>query len=73
MYPEKRDNQSSASSRGGRIKYRLFRCVELIEEALLRYNRALIDESTAVDVIGIELEYTMPVLQQRKGVLMLLP
>jgi hypothetical protein len=30
----------------------------------------LIDESTAVDVIGIELKNTMPVLQHRKSVLL---
>jgi hypothetical protein len=43
---------------------------ELIEELLVGYKGALIDESSTVDVIGIELEYTMPVLQHRKSVLL---
>ena len=29
----------------------------------------MIDESTTIDVIGIVLEYTMPVLQHRKSIL----
>lgn len=45
-------------------------CVELIEEVPVGYKGALIDESTTVDVIGIKLEYTMPVLQHRKSVLL---
>jgi len=43
---------------------------EFVEEVPVGYKRALIDESTTVDVIGIELEYTMPVLQHRKSVLL---
>ena len=38
---------------------------EFIDEILRWCNRALIDESTTVGVIGIGLEYTMPVLQSK--------
>ena len=48
----------------------MFPCIELVEEAPFGYDRALIDESTTVDVIGIELEDTMPVLQHRESVLL---
>jgi hypothetical protein len=42
--------------------YRLLPSVELVEEALVWYNRALRDEGSTVDVIGMRLEQTVPML-----------
>jgi len=58
-------NQTNELSRTceDEVGYRLFPWVECVKEALQRYNWALVDESTTVDVIGMCLEYTMPVLR----------
>jgi hypothetical protein len=43
--------------------YRLLQCVEFVQEALIRYERALGDECWAVDEIRGLLKDTVPMLQ----------
>jgi hypothetical protein len=62
MYPEKPENQLSRTRGGQEGLYRLLLCIEFIEEALERYNRALRDEGSTVGVIGTLLEQTVPML-----------
>jgi|SRR6266403_2873403 len=42
--------------------YRSFARAEFVFEALIRYNRALVDKSGAVGVVGTLLEETVPML-----------
>jgi hypothetical protein len=45
-------------------QYRLLLCIKLVDEAVIRYNRALGDEGSAIYVIGSALEDTVPMLQR---------
>jgi hypothetical protein len=46
------------------VQYCLGPCAEFVVEGLGWYNRALVDESATVGVIGAMLEETMPMLQE---------
>ena len=65
MYPVIPDVDVRVRSCGNsNVQYRLLFCVELVEEALIRYDRALGDEGGAICVIGGPLEDTVPMLQE---------
>jgi hypothetical protein len=62
MYPKKPENQLPRTRGRQEGPYRLLPWVELVEEALGRYNRALRDKGSTIGVVGMRLEQTVPML-----------
>lgn len=43
----------------------MFQCIELVQEALTRYERTLGNEGRTVDIICVMLKNTVPMLQEK--------
>jgi hypothetical protein len=62
MCPRNSRDQLPGTRGGQEGPYRLLSCVEFVEEALGRYNRALRDKGSTVGIVGMRLEQTVPML-----------